>query len=373
MGRKAKLANIVSELYLSYGGLITPLGDTATENFENMRLGKSGVHKVSGSGFNKEDWPLGKINSLTSENRYTELLEKICEALIENVGIEILSADRTLIIISSTKADITALPSDTFASTREILKNKWNPAHAPLIISNACISGVMAINTAADYINGDKYDTVVTIGIDALSDFIVYGFQSLFALSDQSSKPFDKNRTGISIGEAAGAIVISNKKPENGAFCVNYLGGSSSNDANHISGPSRTGEGLFRSINKTAERSSINIQDIDFISAHGTGTMYNDEMESIAFDRLSLNSVPVNSLKGYFGHTLGAAGIIEVISTMLMIEHGLLLKSPGFEEQGTTKKMNVLSENVEKEVQLALKTASGFGGGNASLILKKSL
>ncbi|MDX2361707.1 MAG: beta-ketoacyl synthase N-terminal-like domain-containing protein [Crocinitomicaceae bacterium] len=362
----------MSQIYLSYGGLITPLGTTVSENFANMREGKSGVQKIKGSGFNKEDWPLGKMETLTSNNRYRELLNLTCEKLIEQNGEQLFSDPRTLIILSSTKADITDLPNDTFASTRQILNERLNPASAPVIISNACISGVLAINTASDYINAGKYDTVVVIGIDVLTDFIIYGFQSLFALSAEPSQPFDKNRKGICIGEASGTIIVSKHKPEN-LFHVEYLGGSSSNDANHISGPSRTGEGLYRSVNKTLQRSGINSFDIDFISAHGTGTLFNDEMESIAFDRLGLNNVPMNSLKGYFGHTLGAAGVIEIISTMLMMEHGLLLRSIGFEETGTSKQINVLKENIQKNTKVALKTASGFGGGNASLIIKKSV
>lgn len=373
MGRKTKLASTVSGIYLTYGGLITPLGFTVSDNFSAMKNGESGVQKVKGSGFNKEDWPLGKIQSLSEENRYADLLNRLCDSLIATCEREMLQSTRTLFIVSSTKADINALPNDSFATTRRIIQQKLNPAHPVLIISNACISGVLAVNTAADYLNSGKYDTVVVLGIDALSDFIVYGFQSLFALSDEPSKPFDKNRTGISIGEAAGALVVSSKKPSAEHFFVEYLGGSSSNDANHISGPSRTGEGLFRSIQKTAERAQIDLNDVDFISAHGTGTLYNDEMESIAFDRLKMNAIPINSLKGYFGHTLGAAGIIEIICTMLMMENNLILKSPGYEEQGTTCKLNVVNKNQIREINLALKTASGFGGGNASLLLKKSV
>ena len=361
----------MSNIYLTYGGLITPLGSTIPDNFSAMKKGESGVQKVNGSGFNKEDWPLGKIDSLSEKNRYNDLLNRLCYSLITSCEPELLHSTSTVFIVSSTKADIDALPNDCFATTRSIIQQKLKPKNEILIISNACISGVLAINTAADYLNSGKYNTAIVLGIDALSDFIVYGFQSLFALSDGSSKPFDKNRTGISIGEAAGAIVVSNKKTRGKQFYVEYLGGSSSNDANHISGPSRTGEGLFRSIQKTAKRANIDLNDIDFISAHGTGTLYNDEMESIAFDRLGINSIPVNSLKGYFGHTLGAAGIIEIICTMMMMENDLLLKSLGFEEQGTTCKLNVLLENQTKEINIALKTASGFGGGNASLLLKK--
>ncbi len=359
-------------IFITYGALITPLGNTTVENFNRMLKGDSGVSIIKDSGFNNEDWPLGMIKSIQDENRYNKLLSDLCHQLIKEHGKGLFEDEKTLVVVSSTKADINALPNDTFASTRKILNDQLGLKNKIIIISNACISGVLAINTAVDYLHTDKYDNVVVIGIDALSDFIVYGFQSLFALSNEPSKPFDKERKGICIGEAAGCVIVS-KKRLNDSYAVNYLGGSSSNDANHISGPSRTGEGLFRSINKTLERSKVGKAEIDFISAHGTGTNYNDEMESIAFDRLGLNEVPLNSLKGYFGHTLGAAGVIEVISSMKMMEHNIVLKSIGFEEQGTSKRINVLKANLEQPTNIILKTASGFGGGNASLILKSVL
>jgi len=351
--------------------MISPLGSTIEEHFEQLSNGTSGVTVVENSGFNQENWPLGKICFATPENRYTYLLESLCDRLIEQHGSTLFSSDKTLIIVSSTKADIDALPNDTFASTREIIQTKLAPKHAPIIISNACISGVLAINTAADYLSIDKYDNVVVIGIDALSDFVVYGFQSLFALSDTPSQPFDKNRKGICIGEAAGAVIVSKEKLATSTFNALYCGGSSSNDANHISGPSRTGEGLFRSVNKTIKRSEIDPTTIDYISAHGTGTLYNDEMESIAFDRLKMTHIPLNSWKGYFGHTLGAAGIIEVISSMIMMENNMVFKSIGFEETGTSCPLNVITETKPHPINTILKTASGFGGGNASLILTK--
>ncbi|MCH2230089.1 MAG: beta-ketoacyl synthase [Crocinitomicaceae bacterium] len=356
-------------IYLTYGGLITPLGNTPEENFSNMVEGQSGVDFVKESGFNQENWPLGKIKNIDQGNRYQTLLKNLCERLIEKHGADLFESKKTLVVLSSTKADIEELPNDTFKSSREILSEKLGLKNKIVIISNACISGVLAINTASDYLKTDKYDNVVAIGIDALSDFIVYGFQSLYALSNEPSKPFDKERKGICIGEAAGSIIVS-KEPPSSEFSVEYLGGSSSNDANHISGPSRTGEGLVRSVKNSLKRAKINANQVDFISAHGTGTIYNDEMESIAFDRLDLENVPMNSLKGYFGHTLGAAGIIEIISAMKMMEKSILLKSLGFEEQGTSKKINVLTKNIEQASNIILKTASGFGGGNASLIFK---
>lgn len=359
----------MSKIYLSYGGMITPLGINLAENFRNMLAGKTGIAKIPESGFQKENWPLSKVSHIRDGHRYTDLLNMICDSLQVNCKASELHSARTLFIVSSTKGDITALPEDPFASTRKIITKKLEPAHPPIIISNACISGVLAIETGIDYLESGKYDTVIAIGIDALSDFIVYGFQSLFALSEAPSKPFDKNRTGISIGEAVGAIILSKEAPAN-RFSVEVLASASSNDANHISGPSRTGEGLVRAVDRVLKRSGVSTDEIDFISAHGTGTLYNDDMESIAFDRLDLSHVPLNSMKGYFGHTLGAAGIIEILATLAMMENGIMLRSPGFEESGTAKAVNVLDEHIERPITYALKTASGFGGGNAAVLLK---
>lgn len=359
----------MNKVYMTYGALITPLGDMEEENFEKMTNGVSGVTIAKGKGFKNEDLPLGKILDLEEEDRYINLLGRACDILFSRFA-DILSEKTTKVIISSTKADINTLPNDTFESTRLLLRSKLKTTNEPLIISNACISGILAINIAADYIKHEKYEHVIVIGIDVLSDFITFGFQSLFAISSEFTRPFDKDRKGINIGEAIGAVVLSKKQLEN-VKSVEYLGGSSSNDANHISGPSRTGEGLFRSVNKSFERAGVTSDSIDFISAHGTGTAFNDEMESIAFDRLKMNNTPLNSMKGFFGHTLGAAGVIEVIASMKMMEHNLLIKSLGFSEKGTSCDIDVLAMNRQTEVNTVLKTGSGFGGGNASLIIRK--
>ncbi len=359
----------LKNVYLSYGALVTPLGNTVEENFAALQEGKSGIKKYTNSGFTNENWPLAKIEQI-SENRFDTLLRASFIELNQKVPRTIINSSNTLVIISTTKANIDVFPNDTFESGIEILKNELGVVNEPIIVSNACISGVVAINLAADYIRSEKFKDVIVIGIDVISDFVVYGFQSLYAISEQAAKPFDKERTGITLGEGVAIVLLSSEK-RNSEFSVKYLNGSSSNDANHISGPSRTGEGLVRSIQKTLVRSHINKDQIDFISAHGTGTIYNDEMESIAFDRLTLNSKPINSLKGYFGHTLGAAGVIETIVCLLSMEHNLIFKSLGYSSIGTSKILNLITDTSQTQVNIVLKTASGFGGGNASLILIK--
>ena len=355
-------------VYLTYGALISPLGETKEAHYQALLANQSGIRKVENSGFNGEDWYLAKIEGL-EENRFDHLYQKGCEALLHSVGNEIFSSKSTRIILSSTKANLSAVDTDAFQSMREMATEILSLAHEPIIISNACISGVIAINTAADLIRAEKADNIIVIGVDAVFDFVVYGFQSLFAMSDEPCRPFDKHRKGISLGEGFGAVWLS-KNRQNG-FCVKYLAGASSNDANHISGPSRTGEGLYRAVKQTFLRADCQPNSIDFISAHGTGTLYNDDMESVAFNRLHMQHIPVNSFKGYFGHTLGAAGIIETYTCLLSMEYEMLFKNEGTLEPGTVENIQVLTQNQQQKVKCVLKTASGFGGGNAAFIMER--
>ena len=119
------------------------------------------------------------------------------------------------------------------------------------------------------------------------------------------------------------------------------------------------------------KEAKISADQIDFISAHGTATLYNDEMEAIAFNRINLQNVPLNSLKGFYGHCLGAAGLLESIISMESAMHNTLIQSKNFEEQGTSQSLNIIKENQPAKINYILKTASGFGGCNAAIVLEK--
>ena len=357
-------------IFIGAENIISPLGKTAAENFQALKNNQSGGKTFEGSGFNNEPAFLMKFDENANPG-FFHLLENCLKGLLENLTKDILSDEKTLLILSTTKGNIEENLNNGIASVCKELKPKYNLKNDPLAISNACISGVLAINVAADYIKSGLYENVIVVGCDVISNFVLYGFQSLFALSDEACRPFDENRKGINLGEGCAAVLLSKNKSFFKESPLVYVTGSSSNDANHISGPSRTGEGLYRSVLKTLKYAEMTSKDIDFISGHGTATIYNDEMESIAFDRLGMNSIPINSLKGYFGHTLGAAGLIETAIAMQCMRNNLLIKSLGFEKKGTSKKLNIIEKNRELEINTILKTASGFGGCNASLILKK--
>ena len=180
-----------------------------------------------------------------------------------------------------------------------------------------------------------------------------------------SCRPFDTDRKGLSLGEGAGTMLVTNK-PDNDSIAIVH--GASANDANHISGPSRTGEGLYLAGKNTL----LGETNIDFISAHGTATLYNDDMESHAINRLGLSEMPVNSFKGYFGHTLGAAGIIETILTKHSMLNNRIYATMGLEKRGTVNPINAIRKSYTTPLNKCLKLASGFGGCNAALLLEKN-
>lgn len=355
-------------VYIGAEHIISPLGTDAVSNFRSIQDGVSGIHCWEGKGLGGNGVFLSCLSQ--EESKFEKLLMNVLTSLRLSIDPDILHSDRTLLLISSTKGDITQL-NDPFGATVSGIASHFGLKNYPVVVSNACISGVLSIVAGCDFIEAGCYDHVIVAGCDVVSDFVLFGFQSLYAVSDGPCRPFDQERKGVTLGEGAAVVVLSASKLIFKEAPLALLGGSSSNDANHISGPSRTGEGLFRSVIKTLKRSSVSIGEIDFISAHGTATAFNDEMESIAFDRLGLNEVPLNSLKGYFGHTLGAAGVIEVVISMQSMRQRILVKSMGYETCGVTKPLNIVTENRSATLDTVLKTASGFGGCNASLIFQK--
>jgi 3-oxoacyl-[acyl-carrier-protein] synthase-1 len=242
-----------------------------------------------------------------------------------------------------------------------------NP-NTPIVVSNACISGVCAQIQAMRELESGHFDYVVTVGADVQSAFIVSGFQSFKALSVDPCKPFDANRTGLNLGDAAATIIYTRKDntTENDWVACR---GAIRNDANHISGPSRTGEGSYRALR--AVLGDVNPEKLAFINTHGTATLYNDEMESVAIERTGLAQVPVNGLKGYYGHTMGAAGILETILSMQATDDNNILATRGFETLGVTHPLMLSNQNQPTDKRAFIKLLSGFGGCNAALLMAK--
>jgi 3-oxoacyl-[acyl-carrier-protein] synthase-1 len=324
-----------------------------------------------------------KVNATESYTKLEKLaILSIHNALNENNLIDIKSP-KTLIVFSSTKGNIDLLDSKLATSfdkkrlllweTANVIGRYFGNPNTPIVISNACISGVLALILGKRLLEENEYENIVVVGVDLISHFVVSGFQSFKAISNEIAKPYDANRTGISLGEAAGTIILTNKKEHLNSTQEPILvkGGASSNDANHISGPSRTGDGLLLAIEKSLQESNLTSDKIDFISGHGTATLFNDEMEALAINDAHLENVPMNSLKSYFGHTLGAAGIIESVVTLESMRNNTLIGTYSYSSPGTSKPVNILSTTQEKNISNCLKTAAGFGGCNAAIVFSK--
>lgn len=324
------------------------------------------------------------FSELGTKEEYTRF-EKLCllsaHQALKNCRVNAASAD-TLFILSTTKGNIDLLEKDKknkyapdriyLWHTAQMIASFFKNPNKPIVICNACISGVLAIITAFDYLNKGFYKNAVVIGADIASEFVIAGFQSFKSMSPGPCKPFDATRDGLNLGEGAGAIILSTDQAmltDNNKILIR--GGTSSNDSNHISGPSRDGEGLYLAVKRAMDYCNLKPDDIGFISAHGTATPFNDEMETKAFAWANLGHAPLNSMKGYFGHTLGAAGIIETIISVQSMKRNILLKTLGYKDYGVPEKINILDINSDADIRYCIKTASGFGGCNAALILEK--
>jgi 3-oxoacyl-[acyl-carrier-protein] synthase-1 len=254
-------------------------------------------------------------------------------------------------------------------TSAKLVADHFGFKNTPVVVSNACISGTVAILTGMRLIRSGVYESAVIAGADVVSKFILSGFQSFQAISPKPCKPFDAERDGITLGEGAATVVLSLGPNYGGG--VKVLSGAVSNDANHISAPSRTGDELCQAIDRSLGDVGIKANEIDFVSAHGTATIYNDEMEAKALSLAGLQRVPVNSLKGYYGHTLGAAGLIESIISIQSLKENVILPTPGYGHSGVSKPLHVCTRLLPGNYKYCLKTASGFGGCNAAVLFGK--
>ncbi|MFZ4931538.1 beta-ketoacyl synthase N-terminal-like domain-containing protein [Chryseobacterium sp. Mn2064] len=376
------------EIFITDYNCVTPLGFNVEANWKALSEGKSGValHKIidNQDAFYASMIDSEKLNEefnrffTQNDNESFTRLEKMLLLSLQPLIDKHKPSENTAFILSTTKGNISLLkkqselPEGVYLSKlAEKIAHFFGFKTKPVVVSNACVSGVMAIAVAKNMILAGRYKDAFVIAGDELSEFVISGFNSFQAIGSGPCKPYDKNRNGINIGEAAAAAYITAEPSENEATIFKVLGDSAVNDANHISGPSRTGDGLYASIKNAMIEAQVSSEQIDFISAHGTATLYNDEMEAIAFNRMELQHIPLNSMKGYYGHCLGASGLLESIISMESALYNTLLPSKNFEETGVSQPLNIIKENQTASIRYILKTASGFGGCNAAIVLEK--
>lgn len=372
------------KIYITDDVVISPLGFSTEENIKQISKGISAIkkHSIFGKIYYTSiieealiDQRFQEIGAVTAYTKLEKMLLLAIQQLLDkNSSIDLKKVE---IVIASTKGNIHLLDEKHhFSEERillytlsEIIQAFFSLENRPVIVSNACISSGLAISVARQLLQKETTEHVIVLGGDLVTEFVLSGFSSFQALAEGICQPYDAHRSGINIGEAVAGMLLS-KETQKG-INTTIIAEASANDANHISGPSRTGEGLFLSVKRVLEASQTKAEEVDFISAHGTATVFNDQMESVAFNRLHLQDTPLHSLKAYFGHTLGASTLLETIIANYGLKNNMIFSSKGLQELDENIQLKVVEEPMHKELKTILKTASGFGGSNFAMLIQK--
>lgn len=359
--------------YIIADNIISPLGETSEENYLSVKAGRSGIRAYEPGTCNI---PEGFYASLLFEDFETLTLRSAQKA-IANARLE-LKGKRTAFILSSTKGNIEE--NISLADSAQRIATQLGIDSKPIVVCNACISGLSALILGNRLIDSGLYDSAIVCGCDTPRQFILSGFQSLKALSPEPCRPFDMERMGLNLGEAAATLILSKNPIQGNSWRMGD--GFIRNDAFHISTPSKTADGLYLSLQRTLESFTKEIsstckqidmkEHLAFINAHGTATLFNDQMESVAIGRAGLSDLPANAYKSFWGHTMGAAGILETIISMKAIDDDTILGTRGFSELGVSEKMNICAENRPTDKKGFIKMLSGFGGCNATIWAAKN-
>lgn len=243
-------------------------------------------------------------------------------------------------------------------------------------ISTACSSAVNAVMLGARLIKAGKLDRVIVGGTDALSKFTINGFKTLMILSDDICAPFDTDRKGLNLGEAAAYLVLESEAivTQQNKKVLAYLSGyGNANDAFHQTASSETGEGAFLAMRKALNLADLKPSQIDYINAHGTATPNNDLSESAAIKRIFGENVPdFSSTKAYTGHTLAAAGAIEAVFSVLALQEQTLFPNLNFQTKIPETGLQPITTLRQKNIQHVLSNSFGFGGNCSTLIFSKA-
>lgn len=367
-----KLAN---KVYLNAFSCVCAAGLNIEEIFETLLRGNSAITNQSGY-VDGAVMPLGKI---PSEDDFFELLEENVASLLTKTPW--LVPSETIVLVGSSVGGMCVAEKMFFTESNfknitveelsiraiaDTVVEKFGFKSA-LSFSTACTSSSIAIDFAYDLITQGLYKTVVVIGADELSRSAVNGFDRLGIASHSPTRPFDVQRNGINVAEGIAVLALSSSKT---LQCVEIMGCGTSSDAYNITHPHPQGEGAMAAMNQALQAAGIDASSIDYINAHGTGTIANDEIESASIEKLFGGHPFVVSTKAVTGHTLGACGALEAAISAMSIIHNIIPACTNL----TTPVNGSLShplESIQTDVNYVLSNAFGFGGGNVSLVLGK--
>src|SRR5947208_3744290 len=243
------------------------------------------------------------------------------------------------------------------------------------VIANACASGTNAIGHAFECVRSGRYQRVLAGGYDAISELVFTGFDSLQASTPEKCRPFDRHRTGMVLGEGAAVLALENlaSAQQRGApVLAEIIGYGISTDNFHITQPDPSGIGPRQAMERALQSAGISAGEVDYINAHGTATVFNDAAEGKAISTI-FDGVPVSSTKSMMGHSLGAAGAVEAIVCLLALQHQFLPPNINFQALDDGLELNVVANEAQPALlSIALSNSFGFGGTNASILMRKS-
>lgn len=243
------------------------------------------------------------------------------------------------------------------------------------IIANACASGTNAIGHAFESVRSRRYDRVLTGGYDALSELVFVGFDSLQASTPEKCRPFDRGRNGMVIGEGAAVLALENldsARRRNAHIIAEITGYGISTDNHHLTQPNPSGAGPRAAMQGALQSARLAPEEVDYINAHGTATIFNDAAEGKAISDLFGKSVPVSSTKAMMGHSLGAAGAIEAVFCLLALQHQFLPANINFRTPDENVDLNIVANEARPAaIQTVISNSFGFGGTNASIVFQR--
>lgn len=359
--------------------ITSPLGFTTEQNYQAVLTGTSALKRYEGmwglpepfaaSLFSEEQKAALALDGFT---RFEALAIHSVREALSQTQLDVASP-RVVLIISTTKGNVEVLGDTTqegryFPSkAAQTIADALGISTKPIVVCNACVSGLSTQLLANNLLSAGLYDYAIVVGAEVQSKFIVSGFQSLKAVSDEPCRPFDIERIGLNLGEAAATIIFARTSNKEN-WCL--VDGATCNDAFHNISPSPKADGCTKAIE--AVMKDWDKSQLATVCVHGTATLYNDQMESVAIERTGLSEIPLSALKGYYGHTMGAAGVLETILTMRATDDGIVLGSKGFTEVGVSGKVSINNEIQQTNKSSFLKLLSGFGGSNVAALFSKT-
>lgn len=387
-------------------GIISSIGNTVEENYQSLLSGEIGlgeltlfesIHqgKIKVGEVKKSTQSLIEELQLSEGNSYTRTallgLYAVKEAL-QNAGIKDINTRLTGLISSTSvggmdfmenyfydfEKDSTIrrfIESQAAGDSTEKIANYFGLVGYTSTISTACSSATNAIMMGSRLLKAKKLDRVIVGGTDALSKFTINGFNTLMILTDEYNTPFDQDRKGLNLGEAAAYLVLEREDIAiaDGRTILGVVSGyGNANDAYHQTASSENGDGAYLAMQKAIHMASINSSDIDYINAHGTATPNNDLSEGRALERVFGAEVPMySSTKPFTGHTLAAAGAIEAVYSVLAMQHGVVFPNLNYQTPMSELDSKPQTTLLHKEVNCVLSNSFGFGGNCSTVIFSK--